>query len=52
VGEDGADVEALGASHVEEEGVGGLHEFLELVHGLLLDGVRVQKVHFHCVCGS
>jgi hypothetical protein len=52
VGEDGADVEALGAFHIEEERVRGLDELLELVHSVLLDGVRVQKVHFHCVCIS
>lgn len=47
MGEDGADVLALAASYVEEEGVGSLDEFLKFVHVLFRDGVRVQKVHFH-----
>lgn len=45
--EDGADVVALVAAHVQEEGVGALDEFLKFVHVIFRDGVRVQKVHFH-----
>ena len=49
VREDGADVEALGALHVQEVAVGGLDKFLKFVHVLFGDRVRVQKVHFHLV---
>jgi len=47
VRENRADVVALVASYVEEEGVGSLDEFLKFVHVLFRDRVRVQKVHFH-----
>jgi len=47
VREDGADVVALVAAHVQEEGVGCLDEFLKFVHVIFHHGVRVQKVHFH-----
>lgn len=47
VREDGADVVALVAAHVQEEGVGCLYEFLKFVHVFFSDRVRVQKVHFH-----
>jgi hypothetical protein len=47
VGENRADVVALVASNVKEEGVGSLDEFLKFVHVFFRDGVRVQKVHFH-----
>jgi hypothetical protein len=47
VGENGADVVALVASNVKEEGVGCLDEFLKFVHVFFRDWVRVQKVHFH-----
>jgi hypothetical protein len=47
VGENRANVLALVAFHVKEEGVGSLDEFLKFVHVFFRDGVRVQKVHFH-----
>ena len=47
VREDGADVVALVASNVQEEGVRGLDEFLKFVHVIFPDGVGVQEVHFH-----
>ncbi len=45
--EDGADVVALWASDVKEEGVGCLYEFLKFVHVFFSNRVCVQKVHFH-----
>ena len=50
MGENRADVVALVASYVEEEGVGSLDEFLKFVHVLFCDRVRIQKVHFHFDC--
>lgn len=47
VREDGADVVALGAPDVQEEGVRGLYEFLKFVHVFFGNRACVQKVHFH-----
>jgi len=41
------DVEASGALDVHEEGVGGLDEALELVHGLLVGGGTVEEINGH-----
>ena len=49
VREDSADVEALGAAHVEEVRVGCLYEFLKFVLVLFHHRVSVQKVHLHFV---
>ena len=40
---------ALVADDVHEETVGGLHQFLEFMHMLLLGRIGIQKVHLHCV---
>ena len=38
---------ALRALNIHEEGVGGLHKFLELVGVLLLGRISVKKVDLH-----
>jgi len=53
VREHGVDLEAAGALHVHEEGVGALHETVQLVLTRLELGRRIQKVVIdrHGVCG-
>jgi len=48
VREDGGDILAPLALHIQEVGVGVLYESLKFVHVFLLGGVHIQKVHFHC----
>ena len=49
VGKESSDVSAVVAARVKDVGVRCLDEFLKFVQVFLLDGVNIQKVHFHCV---